>query len=156
MARLKRKERFSLPRRAETKWVLCLKGCGAEVAIDGDSIGGICWRCVQIMAGPPAMLLKAKKKEEEKNKIRRARGWKFMKEYVDSEGNVFFKGEEQPELKGTKEPTAIKPKVKKSVFERERERVEKQNKLVARYKRKQEKLNGKKKRGRKKRNKNQV
>jgi hypothetical protein len=128
-----------------------MKGCGAEVEIDNDSRGAICWRCVQMMVGPPEALIKAQKKAEaNENKIRRHRGWKFMKEYVDSEGNVFFRGEEQSDLKGTKEPTVIEPKEKKSAFEREQARVAKQTKLAARYQRKQEKLNGKKKNKRKK------
>ena len=40
----------------------------------------------------------------------RPRGWAFMKEFVDKEGNVFHKGKEKPELKGTLQPTVIKPK----------------------------------------------
>ena len=40
----------------------------------------------------------------------RPRGWAFMKEYVDKDGNVFHKGKEQPKLKGTLPPTIIKPK----------------------------------------------
>jgi len=38
------------------------------------------------------------------------RGWAFMKEYVDKDGNVYHKGKEQPKLKGTLKPTVIKPK----------------------------------------------
>ena len=41
------------------------------------------------------------------------RGWAFMKEYVDKDGNVYHKGIEQPKLKGTLKPTVIKPKPKK-------------------------------------------
>ncbi len=40
----------------------------------------------------------------------RPRGWAFMKEFVDKDGNVFFKGKEQHKLKGTLKPTIIKPK----------------------------------------------
>jgi hypothetical protein len=40
----------------------------------------------------------------------RPRGWAFMKEYVDKDGNVFHKGKEQPKLKGKLKPTVIKPK----------------------------------------------
>ena len=43
----------------------------------------------------------------------RPRGWAFMKEYVDKDGNVFHKGKEQPKLKGTLPPTVIEPKPKK-------------------------------------------
>ena len=39
--------------------------------------------------------------------IKKPRGWHFMAEFVDSEGNVYFKGVEQPELKGTLSPTII-------------------------------------------------
>ena len=43
----------------------------------------------------------------------RPRGWAFMKEYVDKDGNVYHKGKEQPELKGTLKPTVIKSKPQK-------------------------------------------
>ena len=36
-------------------------------------------------------------------------GWHFMKEFVDKKGNVFHKGKEQPDLKGTLKPTKVKP-----------------------------------------------
>jgi len=151
MTRIKRGNKPFKMKKSEYKWVLCIKGCGEEVRIDGGATGGVCWKCTQQMAGWPEILLKAKKKEEE-NKIHRHRGWKFMKEYVDSAGNVFFRGEEQVELKGTKEPTVIEPKKKKTGFEKEQERVAKQAKLAARHERKLEKLNklngkGKKKTG---------
>lgn len=41
------------------------------------------------------------------------RGWKWMKEYVDKDGNVYHKGVEQSQLKGTLPPTPRKPKKKK-------------------------------------------
>ena len=40
-------------------------------------------------------------------------GWHFMNEFVDKDGNVFHKGVEQVDLKGTLKPTPIKPKRKK-------------------------------------------
>jgi len=40
-------------------------------------------------------------------------GWHFMNEFVDKDGNVFHKGKEQPELKGTLKPTKVKPRKKK-------------------------------------------
>ena len=40
-------------------------------------------------------------------------GWHFMNEFVDKKGNVFHKGKEQPELKGTLKPTKVKPRKKK-------------------------------------------
>ena len=43
----------------------------------------------------------------------RPAGWHWMAEFVDKDGNVFHKGKEQPELKGTLKPTKVKPKKKK-------------------------------------------
>ena len=43
----------------------------------------------------------------------RPAGWHFMKEFVDKDGNVFHKGKEQPELKGTLKPTKVKPPKKR-------------------------------------------
>ena len=43
----------------------------------------------------------------------RPAGWHFMNEYVDKDGNVFHKGKEQPELKGTLKPTEVKKRKKK-------------------------------------------
>ena len=43
----------------------------------------------------------------------RPAGWHFMNEFVDKDGNVFHKGKEQPDLKGTLEPTVVKPRKKK-------------------------------------------
>jgi len=43
----------------------------------------------------------------------RPAGWHFMKEFVDADGNVFHKGVEAKQLKGTLPPTKItKAKVK--------------------------------------------
>ena len=39
----------------------------------------------------------------------RPRGWQFMVEFVDGDGNVFHKGIEQPKLKGTRTATKIEP-----------------------------------------------
>ena len=43
----------------------------------------------------------------------RPAGWHWMAEFVDKDGNVFHKGKEQPELKGTLKPTKVKPRKKK-------------------------------------------
>ena len=46
-------------------------------------------------------------------KTGRPAGWHWMAEFVDKDGNVFHKGKEQPELKGTLKPTKVKPRKKK-------------------------------------------
>ena len=59
----------------------------------------------------------------------RPAGWHFMKEFVDKSGNVFHKGVEVVELKGTLPPTIIKPK--KKAKRRTKEQI-----LIARYEKK--------------------
>ena len=43
----------------------------------------------------------------------RPAGWHWMAEFVDKDGNVFHKGKEQPDLKGTLPATKVKPRRKK-------------------------------------------
>ncbi len=43
----------------------------------------------------------------------RPAGWHWMAEFVDKDGNVFHKGKEQPDLKGTLPPRKVKPRKKK-------------------------------------------
>ena len=40
------------------------------------------------------------------------RGWTLKGEFVDKDGNVYHKGVEQPELKGTLKPTVVEKKQK--------------------------------------------
>ena len=63
----------------------------------------------------------------------RPAGWHFMKEFVDKDGNVFHKGKEQPDLKGTLPPTKVKPK--KKVKRRSKEEM-----LLARHEKKKKVL----------------
>ena len=53
----------------------------------------------------------------------RPAGWHFMNEYVDADGNVFHKGVEQPDLKGTLPPTKVKPVKKKKTKRRTKEQI---------------------------------
>ena len=54
-----------------------------------------------------------------------------MKEFVDKDGNVFHKGKEISELKGTLPPTKIKPKKTTRTKRRTKEQM-----LLDRYKKK--------------------
>jgi hypothetical protein len=98
------------------KYVLCqnndskskyFKGirCYEEVLIDDRSQNGLCWKCTAMMV--PI--------EEKKSNEGYPRGWKFMSEFVDKDGNVYHKGELQEELFGTLPPTEIKKSEKKIV-----------------------------------------
>ena len=58
-----------------------------------------------------------------------------MSEFVDKDGNVFYKGKEQPKLKGTLKPTKVKPPKKRKTKRRSKEQM-----LVARHKEKKAEL----------------
>ena len=78
-----------------------------EYTLVGDDVNAVlCWRCVCKTVAPPDIRGGYKS-------TGRLRGWQFMKEFVDKDGNVFHKGKEQPKLKGTLEPTKAKPGKKK-------------------------------------------
>jgi len=83
------------------------KVTGEPVAnVSEDSVSVIGSRAVMGMVGMP---------DEPKQKVSTGRpaGWHFMNEFVDKDGNVFHKGKEQPELKGTLKPTKVKPPKKR-------------------------------------------
>ena len=117
-------------KRASLKIIDC--NCGNQMMASEDAESGTCWVCVQKSVEIPVSL----KEKEESGKIVRPRGWKFMKVYVDGDGNVFHKGEEQPDLKGTLLPSVIEKKKKLSVFERNKKEIEKEEKLAKKYERK--------------------
>ena len=75
--------------------------------------------------GSRALIARMEKMFPEKpRRVRTGRpsGWRFMAEFVDKDGNVFHKGKEQPELKGTLPATIVKAKKsKKRLTKRERE-----------------------------------
>tara|TARA_R100001377_G_C3173501_1_gene103943 strand:+ start:69 stop:671 length:603 start_codon:yes stop_codon:yes gene_type:complete len=85
------------------RYMACKK-CAQMQQVDGPTTACTCWTCVQEMAEPP---------RDTKSRVTTGRpfGWHFMKEFVDKDGAVYHKGIEQPELKGTLEPTKVnKPK----------------------------------------------
>ena len=58
----------------------------------------------------------------------RPAGWHFMNEFVDKDGNVFHKGKEVPELKGTLPITMVKPKKKTKRRTKEQILIDRHNK----------------------------
>lgn len=120
-------------RKATTKFVLCSRCEEIELEISEEAIGGICWICCQKAVEPPAVLIREKKKRERARRPKRPRGWQFYKVFVDAEGNVFHKGKEQPELKGTLQPTKIEKPKKKTFAEKIAEEEKNKEKLLKRY-----------------------
>ena len=90
-------------------WLQC-KFCCEYQKVD-DPVGYItCSDCVvktDLITYPETAMTK------QKVSTGRPPGWHFMNEYVDKDGNVFHKGKEQPELKGTLKPTKVKPPKKR-------------------------------------------
>ena len=86
------------------------KVCKSEyVQADEDAIAVTCPSCVikiDMMKFPDTI-------KKQKKSSGRPPGWHFMNEYVDKKGNVFHKGKEQPDLKGTLKPTKVKPRKKR-------------------------------------------
>ena len=80
--------------------------CNRWSEVGEDSTAVLCYKCVCQTVGPPEIKGGYVSKG-------RPRGWQFMKEFVDMQGNVFHKGVEQPKLKGTLKPTQPKPEKKK-------------------------------------------
>ena len=89
------------------------KHCLSEyVSVSENIVAVTCSRCVTRITTSqmtledffPSMKIK---------KTGRPAGWHWMTEFVDKKGNVFHKGKEQPELKGTLSPTKVKPPKKR-------------------------------------------
>ena len=60
----------------------------------------------------------------------RPRGWKWMKEFVDEQGNVYHKGIEQPKLKGTLKATDVAAIKAKQKMNKEKRAVAENKKLL--------------------------
>ena len=93
------------------RWMIC-KVCQSEyVQVDEGTFAITCSSCVikKTLELKPLDEFFAKKKKSSG----RPPGWHFMNEFVDKDGNVFHKGKEQPELKGTLKPTKVKPPKKR-------------------------------------------
>ena len=102
-------ERHSYEDENGQKWLQC-KFCCEYQKVD-DPVGYItCSSCVvkaDLITYPETAMTKQKVSSG------RPAGWHFMNEFVDKDGNVFHKGKEQPDLKGTLKPTKVKPRKKK-------------------------------------------
>ena len=93
------------------RWMIC-KHCQSEyVKVDENTSAITCSSCVI----RKTLALKPMDEFFGKQRVSTGRpaGWHFMNEFVDKDGNVFHKGKEQPDLKGTLPPTKVKPRKKK-------------------------------------------
>ena len=118
------------------RWMIC-KVCQSEyVTVDENTAAITCSQCVikkTLALKPMDEFFKSVKP-----KTGRPPGWHFMNEFVDKDGNVFHKGKEQPDLKGTLPPTKVKPPKK-------RKKLSADEKLFKRAERYKKKLKAKRK-----------
>ena len=93
------------------RWMIC-KVCQSEyVEVDENTAAITCSKCVL----KKTLALKPMDEFFGKQRVSTGRppGWHFMNEFVDKDGNVFHKGKEQPDLKGTLKSTEVKPPKKR-------------------------------------------
>ena len=108
-----------------------------DCKITGDPVRNVGVEATSVI-GSRALTVRMNRMFPEQSKPTRVKtgrpsGWHFMNEFVDKDGNVFHKGKEQPDLKGTLPPTKIKPK--KKVKRRSKEEI-----LLARHEQKKKVL----------------
>ena len=108
-----------------------------DCKITGDPVRNVGVEATSVI-GSRALTVRMNRMFPEQSKPTRVKtgrpsGWHFMNEFVDKDGNVFHKGKEQPDLKGTLPPTKIKPK--KKAKRRSKEEI-----LLARHEKKKKVL----------------
>ena len=99
------------------KKILTCKICNvSKITVDFNVKHIVCGQCAQ-MQDPTVKQyfdkLQQKQKQVKLPSVKRPRGWKFMKQFVDSQKNVYIKGVLHPQLKGTLPITIIEVKQKK-------------------------------------------
>lgn len=125
---------------SKKKTIKCTN-CDNDVQVDEDTIAVKCWECTAKLAPVPKRLLEPIAKSD------KPAGWRFMAEFVDKDGNVFHFGDEQPDLKGTKDPSnveKIREEQKKKRKETKKKKEVRENlkaeRLVKRHAKKQKAL----------------
>ena len=97
----------------DKRFMLC-KRCQSEyVETSEDAVAVTCSMCTHNLCVSQMSLEEMMPSLKKKVTTGRPPGWHFMNEFVDKDGNVFHKGKEQPELKGTLKPTKVKPPKKR-------------------------------------------
>lgn len=91
------------------------KFCDQWTPVGNDATAVVCFRCTAALTDAPHIPTSQIKSDKPK-------GWKFMKVFVDKDGNVYHKGIEQPQLKGQLPVTVIEDKPeKKKLTKQEKE-----------------------------------
>jgi hypothetical protein len=102
--------------------VMECKICGVAVPkVDPKTEEVTCYMCIFEMLSEANESTSVKKVKGTKEGY--PKGWRFMKEFVHSNGTVYHKGIEQPDLKGKVDATVIEVKPKKTKQQREEEKA---------------------------------
>lgn len=88
------------------------RSCGQYTVVGEDAVSTLCHECVA--ESLPALVITRRQKSD------KPRGWQWMSEYVHTDGTVYHKGVEQPELKGTLPVTKVEPRPKLNKKQKER------------------------------------
>ena len=105
---VKKKQEWMSFHEGGKRYMQC-KVCKSEyVSTSEDAVAVTCSSCV-VRITTSQMTLEDFFPSMKIKKTGRPAGWHWMNEFVDKKGNVFHKGKEQPELKGTLKPTKVKP-----------------------------------------------
>ena len=115
------------------RFMLCKRCQSDYVQTSEDTVAVTCWKCTQRLCISQMSLEEMMPSLRKKKSTGRPAGWHWMNEFVDKDGNVFHKGKEQPELKGTLKPTKVKPPKKRKKLTAD----EKLFKKAASYKKRQ-------------------
>ena len=116
------------------RFMIC-KVCQSEyVSVGEKTVAVTCWKCTQRRCIAHMSLEEMIPSLRKKKSTGRPAGWHFMNEFVDKDGNVFHKGKEQPELKGTLKPTKVKPIKKRKKLTKEEKLYKELNKWKKRKK----------------------
>ncbi len=107
------------------------KHCLSEyVQTSEDTVAVTCSLCTQRLCLSHMSLEEMMPSLRKKITTGRPPGWHFMNEFVDKKGNVFHKGKEQPELKGTHKPTKVKPIKKRKKLTKDEKLYKEINKII--------------------------
>ena len=132
--KIKHGESASSMKEHTTKMVLCSKCNEVEEEVEHDAISVICWKCCQKACPVDPKYLTQKTAQQQNPDSVKPRGWRFMKEFVDTDGTVYHGGEIMPELKGTLPVTdiaSIKAKQKEKSKDRKAHKAEREVKKQA-------------------------
>ena len=84
-----------------------------DCKITGEPVKNVSTEAVSVIGSTAVLGMVGMPKEKpQRVSTGRPAGWHFMNEFVDKDGNVYHKGKEQLNLKGTLPPTKITPKKK--------------------------------------------